>query len=89
MRCSISTDTLPLSTGGVIALFDLHWMKPKRLPANLGKLYHSLFDRRQLSDYGDRVSFERSDVEQWLVEATAFVRAVSEKAREKMADESA
>lgn len=72
--------------GGVIALFDQHWMKPKLLPADLGKLYHSLFDRRQLSDYGDRVTFERSAVEQWLAEATEFVKAVSEKAREKMGD---
>ncbi len=67
---------------GLLALFDLHWMKPERLPRDLSRIYHGLFDRRQEADYGDAVFFEAGEAEARLTQAEEFVRVVSEKTRE-------
>lgn len=62
---------------GVIALFDRLWIKTGRLPRELGRFYHIMFDRRQESDYRDMVTFERADVEAWLDEAKDFIARIS------------
>ncbi|MCL5102866.1 MAG: HEPN domain-containing protein [Armatimonadetes bacterium] len=67
---------------GVRSLFDLHWMKDARLPAELGMFYRVLFKSRQESDYGDFARFELAAIEEWLKEAKKFVEVVSAKARE-------
>lgn len=67
---------------GVIALFDQYWMKPERLPRELSRTYHGLFERRQEGDYGDGVVIEQTEAEEWLAQAEQFVRVVSEKTRE-------
>lgn len=72
---------------GIKSMFDRHWVNTGRVSAEMGRLYRDLFDRRQDSDYGEVVPFDRADVEQWLAQAEEFVKAISEKAREKMADE--
>jgi uncharacterized protein len=63
--------------GGVIALFDLHWIKPGRLPVEMGKLYRRFFELRQEGDYQETVIFEARDVTEWLAQARSFVEAVA------------
>lgn len=69
---------------GLLALFDLYWMKPERLPRNLSRIYHGLFDRRQEADYGDAVFFDADEAEARLAQAEEFVRVVSEKTQEML-----
>ena len=73
---------------GVISLFEQHWVKTGLLPVDQGRFYRSLFRHRQRGDYDDLVTFEKSEVEQLLAGAQGFVKTVSEKVREKIADES-
>ncbi len=47
---------------GIRSLFARHWIKTGRLPAELGRFYHHLFEFRHQADYG-RVTFKREDVE--------------------------
>jgi hypothetical protein len=68
---------------GVIALFDRLWIKTGRLPRELGRFYHAMFDRRQESDYRDLLTFARTEVEAWLEEAKSFVAQVSARLREE------
>lgn len=64
--------------GGVISLFDRHWIRAGRLPAEMGKLYRQFFELRQEGDYKDVVTFERSDVVEWLSQARSFVGQVAD-----------
>jgi hypothetical protein len=73
--------------GGVIALFQKHWVKTGKVPAAHGRFYQSLFERRQKGDYEDLVTFERAEVEELLAGAQEFVKTISDRTREKMADE--
>ena len=69
--------------GGIRSLFDRHWVKTGRLPTRMGRFYHLLFKHRQQSDYGDRVKFERDDIEAWFNEAEAFVAEVAKQIDEQ------
>ena len=61
---------------GVMSLFNRLWIKPGRLPKEMGTFYLAVFDRRQKSDYADLAEFDRTDMESWLGEARAFVGQV-------------
>lgn len=71
---------------GVRALFARHWIKPKRVPVEMGRSYYRLFDLRQQGDY-ERVTFSRDDVEVWLQEAQAFVVAITGKAEQLLREQ--
>ncbi len=62
---------------GAMALFDLHFVRPHRVPTELGRFYHQLFDRRQRGDYTILVSYDRADVADWLRQAEGFVEAIA------------
>ncbi len=57
---------------GIWTLLDLHWVKPRRLPREMGRFFHRLYRRRQDADYADRVHFNRDEVEEWFKEAQSF-----------------
>lgn len=71
---------------GVRSLFDQHWVNAGRIPAELGRLYRQLFQRRQRSDYGDLVTFERAEVEKLREEAGEFVKVVSAQAEQMISE---
>ena len=71
---------------GVRSLFDQHWVNTGRVPAELGRLYRELFQRRQRSDYGDLARFESAEVERLNEEAVEFVKAISAKAEQMMSE---
>jgi uncharacterized protein (UPF0332 family) len=82
--CFYAVNALLLSEGlssakhsGVRALFNKHWIKPGRLPVEIGAFYNQLFERRQAGDYRDIVSFDPADVGKWLGESERFIESVA------------
>ena len=59
---------------GVIALFNQNFVKSGQLPAELRSVLTRAFERRQDSDYGDFVDYDRPEVEKLSGEVEAFVR---------------
>lgn len=47
---------------GVKTNFFLHFVKAEKVSKDMGKLYSSLFDWRQESDYADFIDFDRDTV---------------------------
>jgi uncharacterized protein len=74
---------------GVRSLFDLHWVKTGRLPAELSSFYRELFHKRQQADYGEFVILSRDDVEALHAESEGFVAALTREieARIRISDE--
>jgi len=61
---------------GVLALFDIHWVRPGHVPPTLGRFYHDIFERRLRGDYTIPAAFSREEVGAWLAEATEFVQKI-------------
>lgn len=61
---------------GVQSLFNRFWVKPGRIPVDLGRFYSELFDARHAGDYDYRRKFAAPEVEQWLEQAQQFVETV-------------
>lgn len=64
---------------GVLALFDLHFMKTKILPKEMGKFLHKAFDMRQTGDYEEEIELTLKDARDALDFAEMFVRHAGEK----------
>ena len=62
---------------GVISLFNQHWIKPGKLPVEMGDFYQTMFAKRQMGDYNDLVAFEASDLACWLSTARDFVDRIA------------
>lgn len=83
--CFYAVSALLLSEGqasskhsGVMSMFDRFWIKPGRLPAELGAFYHLIFEKRQKGDYEDMFALERTELDFWLRDARDFVQQVRE-----------
>ena len=63
---------------GVMSLFDQYWIKPGRMPEEVGAFYHLIFQRRQRGDYEYEGPFECEDVAKWLAEARSFVERAAD-----------
>lgn len=63
---------------GVKSLFDRHWIKTGRLPAEIGRVYRHFFEVRQEGDYQDTAHFDPTDVKEWLGEARLFVGSIAD-----------
>lgn len=64
---------------GVLALFDQHFIKPKILPAEMGKFLHHAFDTRQLGDYEEDAELSKAKAFQILESAMQFIKSIEEK----------
>ncbi|MDO8586018.1 MAG: HEPN domain-containing protein [Armatimonadota bacterium] len=62
---------------GVMSLFDQYWVKPGRVPHEMGDFYHLLFKQRQKGDY-ECAEFTPDDLPIWLAEARSFVERLAE-----------
>ena len=60
----------------VLATLDRNWVKPGKLPVQVGRFTRKMFERRQQSDYGDLVKFDEVDVARWAVQAQETVAIV-------------
>ena len=65
--------------GGVLALFDKYFMKPKILPGEMGKFLHQAFDMRQTGDYEEEAELTKEDAQQTLDSAVKFVETIEAK----------
>jgi uncharacterized protein (UPF0332 family) len=61
-----------------------HWVKTGVISKEMGRFYQYLFERRQIGDYRDMVTFSHEEVEKWLGEAEAFVARVNEETRKEL-----
>ena len=48
------------------AFLNKNWIKTGRLSKETGRLYNTLFDRREKGDYGDYFRFKKEDVRGWM-----------------------
>lgn len=71
---------------GVRSLFNQHWIRPGRLPAEMSSLYRDLFNYRQQGDYDDFVEFATEDVCAWYEQTAAFVARISEEIERRLND---
>ncbi len=63
---------------GVIALFDLHFVKSGEFPITASKSIHKAFDLRQIGDYRELIQLQKQQVEEVLQSANQFVEDVEE-----------
>ncbi|HIJ66512.1 MAG TPA: HEPN domain-containing protein [Candidatus Hydrogenedentes bacterium] len=61
----------------LLLLFDRHWVGTARVPREMGRFFHRIFERRQRGDYGEKAAFQRGDVAAWLAETETFVARIS------------
>jgi len=61
----------------VRSLFNKHYVKTRKIPKDLARIYNDLFERRQEGDYIDFVRFEESQVLPWLSRAEQLVSPIS------------
>jgi len=59
---------------GLRTLFHQGLVKPGVVPIELGRVYDTLFDSRQKSDYADLVRFDVEAVRDWLPQAERLVQ---------------
>ena len=62
---------------GVRSLFNLHFVKTKKVPKHHATTYNDLFERRQESDYVDFVKFESSQIHPLMAKAESFVECIA------------
>jgi len=56
----------PSKHTAVRSFLNKSWIKTGKLSKEVGRLYNSLFDRREKGDYGDYFRFDKEDVEDWI-----------------------
>ena len=61
---------------GVRAAFHKHVVKTALMSREHGQFYDEIFEARQRGDYIELVRFEKGVVEEWLEQASEFVKAV-------------
>ena len=64
------------SHGGLITLFGLHFVKTGKVDKKYGRFLSNLMEDRQQSDYSLFSGFDRSDAENAVTEARAFVEEI-------------
>ena len=48
------------------SFLNKNWIKTEKISKKTGRLYNTLFDRREKGDYGDYFRFSENDVKDWL-----------------------
>lgn len=63
---------------GVIALFDLHFIKTGKIASELSKAIHKAFDLRQVGDYRELIVLDGEQTREILQSADRFVSTVDQ-----------
>lgn len=77
----VSEQIVTKSHDGVKQMFNLHFVKTEKVPANLGKLYSRLFDKRTKGDYNDLFDNDQTVCEELYPEAKEFVESLTQLAQ--------
>jgi uncharacterized protein (UPF0332 family) len=73
----LSKDLSSPKHGGVLSLFNKHFVKTGLIPVELGKFYSRLFDTRIESDYADFVTVDVKEISDNLKTAEFFISSVN------------
>ncbi|MDW8290333.1 MAG: HEPN domain-containing protein [Armatimonadota bacterium] len=63
---------------GVIRLFDQHYIRTGKLPAEMSRWLHRAFELRQMGDYHETAELEEEQVQLLLQQAEQFIRLADE-----------
>jgi uncharacterized protein (UPF0332 family) len=63
--------------GGVMGLFNMHFVKSGDIPKDMGKFYSRIFDNRLESDYGEPMEAEPDEIRQDLATAREFIDLIA------------
>jgi len=74
--------------GGVLSLFNRHFVKTGLVPVETGRFLSAVFDRRLQGDYGFPADFEEDDVRTWLGQSASLVTQVGGRVEERLRDAS-
>jgi uncharacterized protein (UPF0332 family) len=78
LALSVFKGSIVSKHSGLIAFFDLEFIKSGLLPKELSKSLHLAFDRRQSSDYGEVWLVDQAETEEAIGKAREFVNKVVE-----------
>jgi len=70
----------------VRAFLNKNWIKTGKLSKETGRLYNTLFDRREKGDYGDYFRFNADDVEDWLKKVEKAIEEIFQVIEKQLSD---
>ncbi|MCD6197185.1 MAG: HEPN domain-containing protein [Deltaproteobacteria bacterium] len=70
----------------VRAFLNKNWIKTSKLSKETGRLYNTLFDRREKGDYGDYFRFNADDVEDWLKKVEKAIEEIFQVIEKQLSD---
>ena len=76
----------PSKHTAVRAFLNKNWIKTGRLSIETGRLYNTLFDRREKGDYGDYFRFQQEDVLDWIKSVDKAVKEVFQAIENQLSD---
>lgn len=68
------------------AFLNKNWIKSGRLSKVTGRLYNTLFDRREKGDYGDYFRFQKEDVVDWLKRVEEAIEEIFQAIEKQLLD---
>ena len=68
------------------AYLNKNWIKTKRLSRETGRLYNTLYDRREKGDYGDYFRFKGEDVQGWVENTEKSLEEISQAIETQLPD---
>ena len=70
----------------VRAFLNKNWIKTGKLSKETGRLFNTLFDRREKGDYGDYFRFNADDVEDWLKKVEKAIEEIFQVIEKQLSD---
>jgi uncharacterized protein (UPF0332 family) len=69
---------------GVRSIFNKHYVKTRKVPKDLARIYNDLFERRQEGDYIDFVRFQEAQVLPWISQAEKLIIYIANLVKKEM-----
>ncbi|PXF57591.1 MAG: DNA-binding protein [Deltaproteobacteria bacterium] len=76
----------PSKHTAVRAFLNKNWIKTGKLSKETGRLYNTLFDRREKGDYGDYFRFNAEDVADWLKRVEKAIEEIFQVIEKQLSD---
>ena len=76
----------PSKHTAVRAFLNKNWIKTEKISKVTGRLYNTLFDRREKGDYGDYFRFNAEDVEDWLKSVEKAIEEIFQEIEKQLSD---
>jgi uncharacterized protein (UPF0332 family) len=79
-------DVHPGKHAAARAFLNKNWIKTGKLSKETGRLYNTLFDRREKGDYGDYFRFNAEDVADWLKRVEKAIEEIFQVIEKQLSD---